>query len=72
MTFVRRGCRITMERWSLETDGGKGLDREILADWIEFKNQDEKTILKMSINLWNHLEYELQGHILERMRKLYG
>jgi len=72
MTYRRDGCPLSMERWSEEKDGSMGTDRVVLEDWIEFKNADGKTILKVAFSLWSHLGFELQGRLIEEMKNLYG
>lgn len=79
--FERRGALISMEHWCVEKPverefNGKMCEimgeRIILEDWIEFKNPDGKVILKMQFFLWREMGFELQGRLLEELRKLYG
>ncbi len=75
MTFERRGCLISMERWSFEewTKEGTELgDRISIEDWIEFKDQAKKVVFKISFSLWEKMGFEMQGRIVDALRKLYG
>ena len=70
--FERRGALISLEHWCVEKDEKVEGVRVKLEDWIEFKDQDGKLILRMQFFLWRQLGFELQGRIIEELRKNYG